>query len=79
MEFLKTLAIGVGIFAGIMVVLAFIPSALGVVLDPLNMRRVKPNAKRPAASCWRLNPGQITTALSCRNKASNTTRNAVLC
>lgn len=41
MKLLTSLLVGVGIFVGIMAVLAMVPFALGRVLDPLNMWRIR--------------------------------------
>ena len=37
--------IGLGIFVGIMVLLAVFPTILGWVLDPLNVRRIRAHCK----------------------------------
>ncbi len=49
MKLLISILIGLGVFAGIMVVLMLVPTVLTRVLDPINTKRIKSLCK--AAGC----------------------------
>lgn len=48
--------IGLGIFVGIMVFLAFLPTMLGWVLDPLNSRRIRSHCEAVGVAVLEIKP-----------------------
>jgi len=56
MEIVKTLLYAIGGFAAVMLLLAYIPSLLGLVIDPLNKRRIMAECQKAGREVTEIKP-----------------------
>jgi len=56
MEILKTVFYAIGGFIAVMLLLAYMPSILGLVLDPLNKRRIMAECQKAGCEVTEIKP-----------------------